>query len=111
MSADPRGGELDRERQTVEPLAQRRDRRVPVAVGDELRLPLPRPLDEQTLRVLRPSASSRQTVSPFTLNDSRLVARIRKPSHEHSNDDVSCAQASTTCSQLSSTSNTSRADR
>ena len=51
--SDPRGGELDRERQTVEPLAQRRDRRVPAAIRDELRLPLPRPLDEQTLRVLR----------------------------------------------------------
>jgi len=57
------------------------------------------------------SESSRQTVSPLSPNDSRLVAKIRKLPHAPSNDDVSSAQASITCSQLSITSSMSRSTR
>jgi hypothetical protein len=58
-----------------------------------------------------PSESSRQTVSPLTPNDSRLVAKIRKLPQAPSNDDASSAHASTTCSQLSITSSMSRSTR
>ena len=54
------------------------------------------------------SGSSLQTVSPLTPSDSRLVAKIRTSAHELSRAVASSAHASTTCSQLSSTSSTSR---
>ena len=57
------------------------------------------------------SGSSRQTVSPLTPSDSRLVAMIRTSPHEVSRAVASSAHASTTCSQLSSTSSTSRLAR
>ena len=110
--ADPRSGELDRQRQTVESLTQRRDRRARLAVGDELGVPLPRPLDEQPPRIL--GSPARPVARPFR----RSPRAIRGSSpgsagaaHEPSSDDASSAHASTTCSQLSITSSMSRSAR
>ena len=47
-----RGGQLDRKRQPVEPVAERGDRRVLVRGRNELRPPLPCPLDEEATRFL-----------------------------------------------------------
>src|SRR5262249_62142274 len=77
QESDPRGGEFDRERQTVEPLTQRRDRRVPAAIRDEPRLPLPRPLDEQTLRVWRLERA--QTPDGLAAYAQRFAARRQDP--------------------------------
>src|SRR5262249_57885673 len=75
--SDPRGGQFDRERQTVEPLTQRRDRRVPAAIRDEPWLPLPRPLDEQTLRVWRLERA--QTPDGLAAYAQRFAARRQDP--------------------------------
>jgi hypothetical protein len=50
--ADACGGQLDRQRQAVEPLAQRGDRRRLFVGRDEPRVALPRALDEQPVRVV-----------------------------------------------------------
>ena len=57
---DPRRGELDRERQTVESLTQLGDRRVRGGIRDELGFPLPRPLEEQPV----PGLGSERVQSP-----------------------------------------------
>ena len=89
-----------------------RDRsRPPPRSGMNCGRALPRPFHEQAVGVLGASGSSLQTVSPVTPSDSRLVARTRTPRHDASKAAASSAHASTTCSQLSSTSNRSRSRR
>ena len=75
--ADPRSGELDRQRQTVESLTQRRNRRARLAVWDELGVALPRALHEQP-----PGILGRQRVqSPyrFAAHPERFAARRQDP--------------------------------
>ncbi len=55
-----------------------------------------------------PSGSNLQTLSPSTPSNSRLVAMIRTFGQKASNAAASSAHASTTCSQLSSTSSGAR---
>jgi hypothetical protein len=71
--ADPRGGELDRQRETVESLTQRRNRHLRLAVWDEPRVTLPRPPHEQPPRIL--GRQRVQSPSSFAAHAERLAAR------------------------------------
>ena len=75
----PRRGQLDRQRQPVQPHAERFDGRRVVVGQREARTRLARALDEQRHRVRPPSPGSdsggtRQSVSPSTPSGARLVA-------------------------------------
>jgi hypothetical protein len=75
--ADPGGGQLDRQRQAIEPRAQLGDRRVRLLAGHELRPPLPRPLDEQPICILRPERF--QPPDRLPADTERFAARGHDP--------------------------------
>ena len=119
-------GELDREREAVEPVADANHvAGVPVLEG-EAGGGGARPLDEQADRLVaeevgraRPappgsgiaSDGTRKTVSPWTRSGSRLVATTETPGAERSSTSATAAAATRTCSQLSSTSRSDRPPR
>jgi hypothetical protein len=75
--ADPRSSELNRERQPIKPLAQRRDRGVRIGVGNEPHVSLSRSLDEQALRVL--GSQGLQPPDGLAAHAERLTARRQDP--------------------------------
>jgi hypothetical protein len=103
----PRRGELERERQAVETLAQLRDRREGLVVQLEVAA-RSRPFHEEMRRVGVGQRRDLETDSPGTPSGSRLVASRRTPGHDERSAAASSPAAAVTCSQLSSTSSSSR---
>ena len=118
---DPRRGQLDRQRDAVEPAADLGDRRRVRLVEHEpglhragrarRRAAPPRWHRSRRVDAVRAGSSSAvsgHTCSPATPSASRLVARMRTPGHSRSSPSASRPTAATRCSQLSSTSTSSR---
>ena len=103
------GGQLDGERQPVEPGADVGDDAVGV-VGEvrAARRPPGRGPGRGARRRRRASGGTGQMVSPPTRSPSRLVARSRRPGQRRSRSSATSAAVVITCSQLSSTSSSSR---
>ena len=115
--------QLDRQRHAVEPVADLDDRlgvvarparsraRASVARSTNSRIAGERSSSSgagSAERSGRPSEGTRQTISPSTWSGSRLVASTVTPGQVRSSSSTTAAQASTTCSQLSSTISSSR---
>ncbi len=124
--SEPAGGELERERQAVEPEADASDvLRVLVVeheAGRSRRRPArrragpPRSGEARRERARcsgsgMSSDGTRNTTSPGTRSGSRLVARIVSCGAERSSASASASVAASTCSQLSSTSSSVRGAR
>ena len=75
--AEPGGGQLDGQRQPIDPVANLGDGRVGLLRGHELGLPLPRPLDEQAVGVLM--SQRLQPPDSLPLNAQRLAAGGHDP--------------------------------
>ena len=115
---DPRRGELDRERDAVEPAADLGDRGTRCRVEREVRRRAARArstksataslardrLDVVASTVGHDSERSGRICSPSTASPSRLVARMRTPGHRAGRRSASRPATSSRCSQLSSTS-------
>jgi hypothetical protein len=102
--AHARGGELDGQRHAVEAPADLVDGRAVGRGEREAGLRRPRPLGEQLGRLVVGEGRHEPRRLAGTPSASRLVARMRSAGHARSSASTPRRPASTTCSQLSSTS-------